>query len=181
MNVWGTATLDEQRLQAPWGSAWLRRRRRAPASTPSPTTSPATGAFVGNQSQDGRSHHKAGEWMSAAPPTFSGDRLDGTWISAAQKHLSRWAPHGSEPSAGPLGQREPPDVSSRPLSCRAQLPAAGVMTTLQRRGAATRRTTPTCCSSQPPCWPLHDGSGDGSSSEETPSSPAFCLFVQLSL
>jgi hypothetical protein len=29
--------------------------------------------------------------------------------------------------------------------------------------------------------PLHDGSGDGSSSEETPSSPAFRLLVWLSL
>jgi hypothetical protein len=29
--------------------------------------------------------------------------------------------------------------------------------------------------------PLHDGSGDGSSSEETPRSPAFCLLVRLSL
>jgi hypothetical protein len=29
--------------------------------------------------------------------------------------------------------------------------------------------------------PLHDGLGDGSSSEETPSSPAFRLFVRLSL
>jgi hypothetical protein len=29
--------------------------------------------------------------------------------------------------------------------------------------------------------PLHDGSGDGSSSEETPSSPAFRLLVRLSL
>jgi hypothetical protein len=28
--------------------------------------------------------------------------------------------------------------------------------------------------------PLHDGSGDGSSSEETPGFPAFCLLVQLS-
>jgi hypothetical protein len=28
--------------------------------------------------------------------------------------------------------------------------------------------------------PLHDGSGDGSSSEETPSSPAFHLLMQLS-
>jgi hypothetical protein len=29
--------------------------------------------------------------------------------------------------------------------------------------------------------PLHDGSGDGSSSEEMPSSPAFHLLVRLSL
>jgi hypothetical protein len=29
--------------------------------------------------------------------------------------------------------------------------------------------------------PLHDGSGDGSSSEETPSSPAFRLLLRLSL
>jgi hypothetical protein len=29
--------------------------------------------------------------------------------------------------------------------------------------------------------PLHDGSGDGSSSEETPSSPAFRLLMWLSL
>jgi hypothetical protein len=28
---------------------------------------------------------------------------------------------------------------------------------------------------------LHEGSGDGSSSEETPSSPAFRLLLQLSL
>jgi hypothetical protein len=28
--------------------------------------------------------------------------------------------------------------------------------------------------------PLHDGSGDGSSLEETPRSPAFCLLMRLS-
>jgi hypothetical protein len=27
--------------------------------------------------------------------------------------------------------------------------------------------------------PLHDGSGDGSSSKETPHSPAFCLLIWL--
>jgi hypothetical protein len=122
------------------------------ASTPNPTTSPATSASAGSRSWGGPSRHRAGGWTPIAPPTFSEDRLDGAQVSAARKRPSRWAPHGSGPTAGPLGQGEPPNVSSSPQSCRAPPLAAGAMTTLQRHGAATMRTTLTCCSSRPRRW-----------------------------
>jgi hypothetical protein len=121
-------------------------------STPSPTTSPATGTSAGSRSRDGPSRHRAGGRTPTAPPTFLKDRLGEAQVSAAQKHLSRWAPHRSGPSAGPLGRGEPPNVSLSPLSCHALSPAAGAMTTLQRREAVTMRANPTCCSSQPPRW-----------------------------
>jgi hypothetical protein len=90
--------------------------------------------------------------MPAAPLTFSWDQLDGAQTSAARKHQSHWAQHGSGPSVGPLGWGEPSDTSSRPLSCRAQSPAAGATMTLQRRGAAMTRMSLTCYSNQPPRW-----------------------------
>jgi hypothetical protein len=122
------------------------------ASTPSLTTSPATGASAGSRSRAGRSHHRVGGLSPAAPLTFSGDRLAGVQISAAQKRPSRWASHGSGPTAGPLGRGEPLDVRSSSQSYRALPLTASTMTTLQCRGVAMTRMTPTCCSSRPPRW-----------------------------
>jgi hypothetical protein len=122
------------------------------ASTPSPTNSLATDASARNRSRGGRSHRRAGGRMSAAPLTFSKDRLGGARVSAAQRRPSRWAPHEGEPFTGPLGRGEPPDVSSSPRSYRARSPAASTTTTLQHREEATTRMTPTCCSSRPPRW-----------------------------
>jgi hypothetical protein len=46
-------------------------------------------------------------------------------------------------------------ASSSPISCHAQPSAAAVMMTLQWRGEATTKTTPTCRSSPPPRWRRH--------------------------
>jgi hypothetical protein len=70
----------------------------------------------------------------------------------AQECSSRWAPYGSGSTEGPLGQGEPPDVSSTPQPCRAPPPAAGATTTPRHHGAMKTRMTPTCCSSQPRRW-----------------------------
>jgi hypothetical protein len=117
-----------------------------------PTISPATGASAGSRSRGGPSRHRAGGRTPVAPPTFSEDRLGGAQVSVARKRPSRWAPHGSGPTAGPLERGEPLDVSSSPQSCRARPPPAGATTTHQRCEAATTRMTPACCSSQPPRW-----------------------------
>jgi hypothetical protein len=121
-------------------------------SMPNPTTSPATSTSARSQSLGGLSRHRAGGRTPIARPTSSGDRSDGGQISAAREHPSRWASYGSGSTAGPLGQGEPPDVSSSPQSCRAPPLAPGATMTLQRHGAVTTRTTPTCCSIQPPRW-----------------------------
>jgi hypothetical protein len=74
-------------------------------------------------------------------------------------------------------------MSSSPQSCRAAACGRHVDNTLAPPGGDDEddpdmllQSTAALATS-----PLHDGSSDGSSSEETPSSPAFRLLVRLSL
>jgi hypothetical protein len=92
------------------------------------------------------------------------------------------APHEGEPSTGPLRQGELLGAISSPQSCHARSPVAGTTMILRRRGEATTRTTRhvALVDRRAGVSPLHDSSGDGSLSEETPISPAFCLLMQLS-
>jgi hypothetical protein len=120
------------------------------------------------ESESGRSsRHKVGGRMPAAPPTFLGDRLDGEHASTSRTHPSRWAPHGSGPSAGPLGRGESPDTSSRLVACdrRDDDTSAPWGGDDEDDPDMLLQSTAALATS-----PLHDGSGDGSSSEEMPSS-----------
>jgi hypothetical protein len=136
-----------------------RRQTPPPAtrsvSTSSPLTSPATSASAGNPSRDGRSSRKVGGRAPDAPPTASGGQLGGARLSATRRRPSCWAPREGGPCAGPLGQGEMLVTSLSPHSCCARPSAAAVMMTLQWRGEATMRTTPTCHSSLPQCWQHH--------------------------
>jgi hypothetical protein len=103
-------------------------------------------------------------------------------LSVPRRRPSCWAPCDGGSSAGPHGQGELLVASSSPHSCRALPSAAATMTTLVWCGEGMTRTTPTSRSNPPALGvsPLHDGSGDGSSSEETPRSPAFRFLIRLS-
>jgi hypothetical protein len=75
-------------------------------------------------------------------------------------------------------------VSSSPQSCRAPPPAAGDDDDTSAPGGGNDEDDPNMLlqsTAAVATSPLHDSSGDGSSSKDTPSSPAFRLLVRLSL
>jgi hypothetical protein len=137
------------------GRRWNPPPASRSASTPSPSTSPATDASVRSPSRGSRNHRRVGERESVAPPTTLGGRLGRARLSATRRRPSRWAPCEGGPSAGPLRWGELLVASSSPHSCRAQPSAVAAIMTLLWRGEATTRTTPTCHSNQPPRWLRH--------------------------
>jgi hypothetical protein len=145
------------------------------------STLPATGASVGNPSRGGQSHRKAGGRSPDAPPTASGGQLGGARLSTTRRRPSCWVPREGEPSAGPLGQGVLLVTRSSPQGAHAAVCDCRDDNTSVARGGDDEDDPDMSLQSTAalPTSPLHDGSSDGSSSEETPRSPAFYLLMRL--
>jgi hypothetical protein len=137
------------------GRHWNLPPAARSTSTPSLSTSPATGASIGSPSRGGWSLQRVGGLESAAPSTASVGRPDEAGLSAPRERPSHRAPRGGGPPAGLLGRGELLIASSSPHSSRVRLSVAVVMMILLWHGEATTWMTPTCHSNPLPCWPCH--------------------------
>jgi hypothetical protein len=151
-------------------------------STLSLSTSPATSAFTRSPSRGGRSHRKVGGWELIAPPTSWGsawrvvvlyDSEAPVPLGAARGRTVLWSSWAGRASCREL---EPTFLSHAAVCGRrdddTSVPWGGDDEDdpdMLLQSTAALATSP-----------LHDGSGDGSSLEETPRSPAFRLSMQLS-
>jgi hypothetical protein len=117
------------------------------------------------------------------PPTSSVDRSNGAQISAARECPFRWAvrervDHRPIWAGGAAGR----ELETTILSCPASRGWHDDDTSTPRRGKdeddldMLLQSTAALATS-----PLHNGSGDGSLSEETPCSPTFHLLLRSSL
>jgi hypothetical protein len=135
----------------------VRRRNPPPAvrsvSTPSPLTSPATGASARSLRRGGRSRQRGGGMEPTAPPTASVGRPDEAGLSAPYGRPGHRAPRGDGPPAGPFRRGELLITSSSPCSSCTRLTVAASMMLLLWRGEVRTRTTATCRSNPPPHWP----------------------------
>jgi hypothetical protein len=152
------------------------------ASTLSLSTSLATGASAGSPSQGGRSCRRVGGQEPVAPPTASEGppgkagplRLGGTRpMGATRGRTVRWPSRAGRAAGREL---EPTFLSRTAVSgCRDDDTSVAWRGDDEDDPGISLQSTAALAR-----LPLHDGSVDRSSLEETPCSPAFRLLMRLS-